>query len=83
MPRVEVTEANNSHCRCPQCPVLLASKCVKTTEGAKKLYCAFGKTECTDFDKFKKCMCPTCLVWDENNLKSVYYCMDGSADEIN
>lgn len=83
MSKVAINEANENHCRCPQCPVLLASECVKTTSGAKNLYCAHGKTECKDFDKHKSCMCPSCLVWDENNLKSVYYCQDGSADEIN
>ena len=83
MPRVEINETNKRHCRCGVCPVLLASECVKTTTGPNFLHCATGKTECKDYDFGKKCMCPTCLVWDENNLKSVYYCENGTADEIN
>jgi len=81
--RVAINEANKKHCRCGQCPVLLASACVKTTDGPSGLHCATGKTLCKDYDKFQKCLCPSCLVWDENNLKSIYYCQKGSADDIN
>lgn len=87
--RVQVNEANMKHCRCPECPVQKASKCNATKltstdpKDAKsvRLFCALGKTECNDFDGKQYCSCPTCLVWDENNLNSAYYCQDGEAKQ--
>jgi hypothetical protein len=47
-----------------------------------RLYCAAGKTDCTDMDDSKMCQCPTCMVWEENNLSATYYCTNGNADEL-
>jgi len=82
MSHVQDNDTNRRHCRCGMCPVELASKCVSKSK-KQGLYCSVGKTECDDFDISKKCICPTCLVWDENNLNSIYYCQEGSADDIN
>jgi len=89
MPKVTINETNLRHCRCPKCPVQEKSACVAkllSTEKADKpearLYCATSKTICTDIDPKQWCQCPSCLVWDEHNLKSTYYCTNGSADEI-
>lgn len=46
------------------------------------LYCAIGKAYCQDLDPTKGCVCPTCDVWKENNLKSKYYCQKGNAEVI-
>jgi hypothetical protein len=79
MSQVQNNEKNLRHCRCPSCPVLIKSTCDKT----KVLYCSTGKAACNDLDGNQACMCPTCLVWEENNLQSMYYCIKGSAQEIN
>jgi hypothetical protein len=77
MSKVPITEKNMGHCRCPYCPVLKNSSCDKK----KVLFCATGKAKCTDLDQNQACLCPTCLVWEENNLQLMYYCKFGSADE--
>lgn len=46
------------------------------------LYCAVGKTPCTDFDVNAACQCPKCGVWKDVSLAKQYYCGNGSADEI-
>ncbi len=88
MSRVKVTESNMGHCQCPQCRVQLNSTCVKevaslatadSDDDIGKLYCAMGKSACTDLDGNETCICSSCLVWDENNLSSMYYCLRGSA----
>lgn len=88
MPRVEINDANMHHCRCPFCPVQGKSDCAKkfnenpdpdNLDG--RLYCSIGRTSCDDLDGTKQCICPTCLVWDENNLSHYKYCLNGSADE--
>lgn len=91
MARVEITESNIRHCRCPQCPVQLESVCAnkllkekkpeKNVGNFGKLYCASGKSTCEDLNKNETCICSSCLVWDENNLGSMYYCLRGSAEE--
>lgn len=93
MARVERNETNIRHCRCPQCPVQDKSECAKGKMGNKDkenlnvdnaalLYCAIGKSVCNDLNGNHSCICPSCLVWEENNLSSQYYCLKGSADEI-
>jgi hypothetical protein len=78
MSRVENNEKNQRHCRCPLCPVLAKSSCDKK----KVVFCATGKASCTDLDHNQACLCPSCLVWEENNLQSMYYCLKGSADIV-
>jgi len=78
MSKVANNEKNLRHCRCASCPVMEKSTCDKK----KVLFCATGKAPCKDLDAKQSCICPMCLVWDENNLRSMYYCVHGSADEI-
>jgi hypothetical protein len=94
MTKVEVNDNNLRHCRCPECPVEKASACsMKKLENdpvdvaadpitLARLYCSAGKTDCDDMDTRQSCQCPTCLVWEENDLSSTYYCTKGKADEI-
>lgn len=46
------------------------------------LYCssAIGKSSCGDLDGAKDCVCPTCRVWNENNLSQYKYCIHGDAE---
>lgn len=90
MSRVKITDDNIRHCRCPQCPVQAESDCSKKLSGQKnianevgdigELYCAKGKATCNDLNTNETCICSTCLVWDENNLGSMYYCLRGNAE---
>ena len=97
MPKVKLDEKNVRHCRCPQCPVQVKSACsaqkladmkaaaspeTLSPENVPVVYCSVDKATCTDLDAQQACMCPTCLVWDENDLQSMYYCTRGSADKI-
>lgn len=97
MSKVKLSANNIRHCRCPQCPVQVKSVCSsQNLEEMKKapnveelapekvpvVYCSIGKAGCSDLDPNQACMCPTCLVWDENNLQSMYYCVKGNADQI-
>lgn len=91
MSEVEYNEKNYRHCRCNVCPVQLINKCAKekireygefskaekSQIDAAKLYCSIGKSNCPKLRKFLPCLCPTCLVWYENNLGSVHYCTKG------
>ena len=47
------------------------------------LYCAeaVGKASCDDLDFAQGCICDTCLVHQEHNLKSYRYCREGSAEQ--
>ncbi len=78
MPKVEKTENNLNKCVCPHCPSY--NTCAETK--AEKLYCAaaVGKSACTF--KMNGCLCGGCPVHRENNLKAGYYCIHGSADEV-
>lgn len=91
MSRVDVNETNLKHCRCPVCPVQKNSECVqeklKQTSSPDRLngamlYCSIGKSQCHDLDGSEGCLCPTCLVWEQYNLDSMYYCLRGSADAV-
>jgi hypothetical protein len=91
MARVKISDTNLRHCRCPQCPVQAQSDCSKRIleeekVGAEagnmgKLYCAGGKSSCVDLNKNETCICSSCLVWDENDLGSMYYCLRGRAED--
>jgi hypothetical protein len=95
--KVPINESNLRHCRCPQCPVEIKSNCSVqklsemkdppemenlNSKNTPELYCGLGKSDCSDLDLSQACQCPTCLVWDENNLTSTYYCDKGSADKV-
>ena len=43
------------------------------------MYCSTGTASCGDLDFMQKCICPTCAVWQENDLGSMKYCRNGSA----
>lgn len=46
------------------------------------LYCSSGEAGCGDLDFEKRCMCPTCSVWQEHDLGAYKYCKDGPAARI-
>lgn len=78
MPKVERNKMNMSKCPCAVCPSY--NECAK---GKKELlYCAeeIGKSACAY--KMSGCICGGCPVHKECNLTSGYYCMHGSADEV-
>jgi hypothetical protein len=78
MPKVAKNETNLKKCPCPECPSY--NECA----GGKKevLYCAeeIGKSAC-DY-AMEGCICGPCPVHVENNLLSGYYCIGGSAEEV-
>ena len=78
MSKVEKTEPNKKKCFCSNCPSY--NECTKKNE--ETLYCAgdVGKSVCKI--NMNGCLCGGCPVHRENNLKSGYYCMNGSADQI-
>jgi hypothetical protein len=98
MPKVAYTMENADKCRCPSCPVQTKSECtkelmMKAMEAKNRgelpepeimpgLYCRIGRAKCKDLDPSAPCQCPTCLVWQENDLFSQYFCLKGNADEI-
>ena len=78
MPKVEKNEANLNKCFFFYCPSY--NVCAKGK--IERLYCAgeIGKSSC----EYKRngCICGGCPVHMENDLKAGYYCINGSADEI-
>lgn len=47
-----------------------------------EVYCSIGMSNCDDLDKEKMCICPDCQVWQNHELKSYKYCLNGNADEV-
>lgn len=94
MTRVEANEKNLKHCRCPECPVEKGSACsmqklqndppmvAANPIAIARLYCSAGETDCNDMATKNNCQCPTCMVWEENDLSSTYYCTQGNADKM-
>ncbi len=78
MSKVEKNDANMGKCVCPSCPSY--NDCARGK--SEKLYCAgdVGKSSCAY--QMNGCICSQCPVHMENNLMAGYYCMHGSADEI-
>lgn len=78
MPKVEKNETNLGQCFCPNCPSY--NECAK--EKIERLYCAelIGKSNC-EF-KMNGCLCGGCSIHRKNNLRAGYYCLHGSAEEI-
>lgn len=78
MPKVEKNEINLKKCFCPNCPSY--NECAQ--EKTEKLYCAkeIGKSTCAY--KTNGCICSGCPVHMKNDLKAGYYCINGSADEV-
>ena len=71
---VENSETNREKCACPGCPSFGA--CMSAADEA--LYCAVGKPSCP-VDKLG-CVCGACVVHRQNDLASVYYCIEGAAE---
>ncbi len=78
MTKVENSPENREKCVCPDCPSFLG--CSK--EKGETLFCAdeVGKSKC-DY-KMNGCICGPCPLTKEYNLKKGYYCISGSALEI-
>lgn len=53
------------------------------SEDIPEVYCASGIAACKDLDRNEPCICPTCPVWEENNLldshPNMYFCFEGEA----
>lgn len=99
MVKIEYNMENMKKCVCNVCPVQAKSECAQKVfkmmpEMMKKgempdpkkftgLYCATGTTMCGDLDYDKMCNCPSCPIYQENNLSSGepggYYCKNGEA----
>lgn len=77
MSKVEKNEANLDKCACPNCPS--HNECAK--EKMEKLYCSeeVGKSTCPF--EMKGCLCGPCPVHTENDLKSGYYCINGTSSD--
>ncbi len=98
MARVDYTVENVDKCQCGSCPVYKSSPCAVAKNGTitwtpgvlppadiiEGIYCAsaVGKSDCSDQDGNKACNCPTCAVWEDNSLNSTYFCLKGSAEQI-
>lgn len=78
MSAVELNEINLSKCVCADCPSY--NECAKGK--TELLYCAekVGKSVCEY--KMNGCICSTCPVYKECHLTVGYYCIHGSAEEI-
>lgn len=46
------------------------------------VYCAIGKSNCSDLDPNQNCLCPACPVWHDYGLSNKKYCLKGSAEAI-
>jgi len=64
---------NIDKCVCTQCPTHLADDCAQKNN--ETLYCAEGrgKSACDLLDR--GCLCGSCPLWDEYELKDGYFCM--------
>lgn len=89
---VEFSRQNVDLCQCTNCPVQAGSACVvgkkQAMQGMREtpapadvpgVYCAQGTASCGDLDLSKRCVCPTCDVWQQNGLASYKYCQNGDA----
>jgi len=78
MSKVENTPENIALCPCPDCPSY--NDCAR--EKGETLFCAgaIGKGTCEY--EMNGCICMPCPVHQANNLKDGYYCIKGSAEEI-
>jgi hypothetical protein len=78
MPKVTKDKKNISMCVCPKCPSY--NDCAKKKH--EGLFCAqeLGKSSCPF--KTNGCICGQCPVHQTYNLKSGYYCINGSAEQV-
>lgn len=78
MKKIENNELNRSKCICTKCPSF--NECSK--ENGETLFCAddVGKSKCEY--KMSGCICGPCPLTKEYNLTKGYYCIHGSAKEL-
>ncbi len=78
MTKVPKDTKNLSMCSCGKCPSY--NDCAKKKHEA--LFCAkqVGKSTCPF--KMNGCVCGNCPVHKTFHLKSGYYCLNGSADQV-
>lgn len=78
MEKVINNKGNKEKCICPNCPSY--NECAK--EKKEVLFCAdkIGKGKCAY--QMNGCICGMCPVHKECKLKNGYYCIHGSAKEI-
>ncbi len=78
MPKLPNTPKNQSACVCAGCPSY--NECAKGNR--ELLYCAdgVGKSGCEY--SMNGCICGGCPIYERYKLKSGYYCVHGSAAEI-
>ena len=78
MALVEKTDENLKKCFCPNCPSY--NDCAKGKK--ENLYCAKSNGKSTCQYKKNGCICMACPVHAACNLKAGYYCINGSAEEV-
>lgn len=78
MSKVEKNEANLKNCSCTRCPSY--NECAQGK--GETLYCAeaIGKSACGY--KMDGCICGGCPVYEASSLSNGYYCIKGSAEEV-
>jgi hypothetical protein len=78
MSNVENNYENRAKCPCAKCPSY--NECAKGKNEA--LYCAngIGKSKCEYH--MNGCICGPCPVHSNYSLKAGYYCIYGSADQV-
>lgn len=78
MPKVANTQENIKKCACTECPSY--NDCSR--DKGVKLFCSdeVGKSICAL--AMNGCLCGPCAVHEENDLRAGYYCIHGSADEV-
>ncbi|MGI5861879.1 MAG: DUF2769 domain-containing protein [Myxococcales bacterium] len=93
---VDYAMKNIERCQCGKCPVYQSSDCAKAKNATidwnsgelppakviEGIYCAaaVGKSRCNDLDRSKSCLCPTCPVWEDYDLRGTYFCANGPAE---
>ncbi len=71
------TETNRKRCVCNPCPSY--TECMRAGTGL--LFCVTGKSPDCIFEK-KGCLCPACPVQVSLGFRKAYYCVKGSAREL-
>jgi hypothetical protein len=99
MVKIEFTMENLKKCFCPTYPCQADSACAKeklrkmqelmqkkempVSDMVPGMYCASGKTTCTDLDFDRFCQCNYCDIWKENDLENGepfgYFCRNGES----
>ena len=71
--KVDDKPENADRCICPVCPTF--NDCMR--ERGQKLFCSRDSSDCGP--RAMSCICGDCPVWDQYELVSYYFCIDGSA----